>query len=408
MNAFFTRERFGKPQILAALLLLVFLGQCLWLASCAMRDARADPADLSRIARGLNFWRGGSAGVASANPQELSSKSTLVFQTTGEADPHHSRLYYLIASAPLLLWPGPFWENSRLYWFWLARVPYLCFGVLLGASLWYVARRLYGNAGGYVALTLYCFAPGMIRSSALWLAHPEVGAVWGAFGAVFTAIAVAHTLYAPREVVLWNWRRIVLLGISLLLAIGSQFSLVILMPVVLSFLLYLAPTRRGAAIVIWAAACAIAFLLLLASYFFHVQAFWHAMAHACFFGETWQALAMTGAYQQLLEQLGQICPALVIAFPAALIAYFAWSRTRYFGNTAPLLMAVLLLFVGLATPHYPGLGSRLVAVPFLILFISGLVADLLESRQRFLVLACVSGLLAAYAIFGLMELARVG
>jgi hypothetical protein len=41
------------------------------------------------------------------------------------------------------------------------------------------------------------------------------------------------------------------------------------------------------------------------------------------------------------------------------------------------------------------------------LFVSGLVADLLETRQRSLVLACVSGLLAAYAIFSLMELARV-
>jgi hypothetical protein len=407
MSAFFTRERFGKPQFLAALLLLVFFGQCLWLASRAVGDGRADPSETSRIVRGLSFWHGGTTGVTAASPLPALPETKFEVRMTGEPDPHHSRLYYLIASAPLVLWPGPFAENSRLDWFWLARVPYLGFGVLLGASLWYVARRLYGNAGGYVALTLYCFSPSMIRSSALWLAHPEVGAVWGAFGAVFTAIAVAHTLYAPREVVLWNWRRIVLLGISLVLAIGSQFSLVILIPVVLSFLLYLAPTRREAAMVIWAAACAIAFLLLFAAYFFQVQAFWQAMVHARFFGETWQALAMTDAYRQLLDQLGQICPALVIAFPAALIAYFAWPRARYFGNTAPLLMAALFLLLGLATPHYPGLGFRLVAAPFLFLFVSGLVADLLETRQRSLVLACASGLLAAYAIFSLMELARV-
>jgi hypothetical protein len=407
MSTFFTRERFGKPQFIAALLLLVFLGQCVWLASRAMRDANADPSEVVRIARGLSLWHGGTAGVTAAGPHQALPETRFEAQMSGEPGPHHSRLYYLIASAPLLLWPGPFAENSRLYWFWLARVPYLCFGVLLGASLWYVARRLYGNAGGYVALTLYCFSPGMIRSSAVWLAHPEIGAVWGAFGAVFTAIAVAHTLYAPREVVLWNWRRIVLLGIFLVLAIGSQFSLAILVPIVLAFLLYLAPARRAAAIVIWAAACAIAFLLLFASYSFHLQAFWQAMAHARFLGGTWQALAMTGAYRQLVEQLGQICPALVLAFPVALIAYFAWPRTRYFGNTAPLLIGVLFLILGLASPHYPGLGFRLAALPFLFLFVSGLVADLLETRQQSLVLACVSGLLAAYAIFSLMELARV-
>ena len=96
---------------------------------------------------------------------------------------------------------------------------------MLGASLWYVARRLYGNAGGYIALALYCFSPAMIVNAAGAQSLGEMGAVWGAFGTVFTAIAVAHTLYAPREVVLWNWRRILLLGLSLALAAGNQFSL---------------------------------------------------------------------------------------------------------------------------------------------------------------------------------------
>src|SRR5436853_3876473 len=257
-------------------------------------------------------------------PPEVLPETKFEVRATGEPDPHHSRLYYLIASAPLLLWPGPFASNSRLSWLWLARVHFFCFGVLLGASLWYVARRLYGNAGGYVALTLYCFSPRMIRSSALWLSPPEVGAVWGAFGAVFTAIAVAHTLYAPREVVLWNWRRIVLLAVSLALGVGSQFSLVILIPIVLAFLLYLAPRRRKAAIVIWAAACALACALLFASYFFHATVFWQALVHASYFGGTWQAFAMSGVYQQLLALLVNNCPALIIDYPAALIVFLVY------------------------------------------------------------------------------------
>jgi len=44
----------------------------------------------------------------------------------------------------------------------------------------------------------------------------------GSFGAGGPAIAVAHTLYAPREMVLWNWRRILLLGLSLALAPGTS------------------------------------------------------------------------------------------------------------------------------------------------------------------------------------------
>ena len=42
MGRFFTRERFGRPQILAGLLLLVFLGQCAWLVH---RSAGLTPSE---------------------------------------------------------------------------------------------------------------------------------------------------------------------------------------------------------------------------------------------------------------------------------------------------------------------------------------------------------------------------
>ena len=136
-------------------------------------------------------------------------------------DQDRSPIYYLVAAAPLLLRPGS-WLPASLQPL-LAATPYLLFGVMLGASLWYVSRRLYGNAGGYIALMLYCFSPTMIVNVAGAQSQGEMGAVWGAFGTMFTAIALAHTLYAPREVVLWNWRRILLLGLSLALAAGNQF-----------------------------------------------------------------------------------------------------------------------------------------------------------------------------------------
>src|SRR5262249_2332514 len=162
-------------------------------------------------------------------------------------------------------------------------------------------------------------------------AEPEIGAVWGAFGTIFTGVAVAHTLYAPREVVLWNWRRTVLLGVSLALAIGCQFSLFLMAPLTMLFMLYLAPTRRAAAIIIWSAACAIAFALLFSAYFFHPGAFWQGMRHATWFGLTWQTFKMSAAYRELLFQFGQNSPALVLALPVALLTYLSWKHTRYFG-----------------------------------------------------------------------------
>jgi len=35
----------------------------------------------------------------------------------------------------------------------------------------------------------------MIANSAVWYTQPEMAAAWGAFGAIFTSIAFAHTLY---------------------------------------------------------------------------------------------------------------------------------------------------------------------------------------------------------------------
>lgn len=417
MGRFFTSERFGRPQVLASCLLLAFLAQCLWLVEKGVRHESVNPAEIYRLDRGTALWNslgsGPSADTRRApelgegeSANEMDPALRLVFGD-GAYDAHHSPLWYLIAAAPLWLRPVALQPENIRALHWSAAVPYLGFGLLLGASLWYVARRLFGNAGGYIALALYCFSPGIVRSCALWFAEPEVGAAWGAFGAIFTAIAVAHTLYAPREVVLWNWRRIMLLGLSLALAVGSQFSLIVVVPAALAFMLYLAPTRRVAALAIWAVACVIADLLVYASYFFRAHAFWQGILHASFFGISWKAYAMPHAYQEVLKQLGQSTPALVLALPIALVTYFCWPRTRYFGNTAPLLVAASSLGLAVGTPHYPGLGFQFIAVPFLFVFVAGIAADLLETRHRQIVMAAVWGLLVANAAWSLWELARV-
>ena len=217
---------------------------------------------------------------------------------------------------------------------------------------------------------------------------------------------MAHTLYAPREVVLWNWRRIVLLGISLAIAVGSQFSLIVLVPMALGFLLYVAPVRRQAGLVIWVAACVVGFVLLFAMYFFHPHAFAESMRRAAFWGATWRGFTVLGVYKQVAVQIGRACPALALGLPVALVTYAAWPRTRYFGNTAPLLVAVLFLLLGMAHPHVAGAGFLLAAIPFLFIFVSGVLADLLETRYRSLVMACVVGMMAAYVVWSIVNLAQ--
>jgi hypothetical protein len=408
MSRFLTRERFGRPQFLAGALLLVFLAQAVWLVRCEFRTSDAPgESEQVRLAAGWRQLHGG--GIAGAPypdpPGELPPE--LVRDARG-FDTEHSPLLSLVTAAPLLALPQRLLDAGfSPYWRWMARIPFLAFGIFLGASLWYVARRLCGNTGGFLALTLYCFSPSMIQASALWHVEPEILAAWGSFGAIFTAIAVAHTLYAPREVILWNWRRIVLLGISLAIAVGSQFSLIIVVPAALAFMLYVAPVRRGAACIIWAAACVVAILLLFATYFFHVHMFLQAMRAASFWGATWHAFAMPGVYQKALSQILRGCPALILLVPASVVTYLVWPRTRYFGNSAPGLIALLFIVLGIAHPHPAGSGFLFASIPFLFIYVSGVIADLAETQYRLLVTACAGGLIGAYILWSLLALLQV-
>jgi len=412
MTQFFTRERFGRPQFLAGILLLAFLAQAAWLVRSELRMSESRASDIAsaseqvRVAAGWSQLHGGNiAGAPFPDPP-----GTLPLEVSEDNgfDTEHSPLLSLVTAAPLLACPRRLLDsNSSPYWRWLPRIPFLACGVFLGASLWYVARRLCGNTGGFLALTLYCFSPSMIQSSAVWHTEPEILAAWGSFGAIFTAIAVAHTLYAPREVILWNWRRILLLGVSLAIAVGSQFSMIIVVPLALAFLLYLAPIRRGSALIIWAAACAIALAILFAAYFFHPHAFSESMRHASFWGATWRSFTVPGVYREVGLQTLRACPALAVLLPVAITTYVLWARTRYFGNTAPGAVALLFIGLGMAHPHVAGAGFLLASVPFLLIFVSGILADLMETPLRLLVTACVWGLVGAYILWSVLALAQI-
>jgi hypothetical protein len=404
-----TRERFGRPQFLAGALLLAFLAQAVWLVHSELNppelpgEVAASASEQARLTAGWRQFHG--RGIAGAPfPDSPGSLPIEVSHDVNGFDTQHSPLLSLLTEAPLLVCPRWLLDST---WRWLPRLPFLACGLLLGASLWYVARRLCGNTGGFLALTLYCFSPSMIQASAVWHTEPEILAAWGSFGAIFTAIAVAHTLYAPREVVLWNWRRIFLLGVSLAIAVGSQFSLIIIVPLALVFLLYLAPIRRAAALTIWTAACLVGLALLFATYFFHPHNFFEGMRHASFWGATWRSFTVPGVYRQVAIEILRACPALALLLPVALTTYILWRRTRYFGNTAPGLIALLFIGLGMAHPHVAGAGFLLASVPFLLIFVAGILADLMETSARPLVTASVWGLLGAYIIWNLLSLAQV-
>jgi hypothetical protein len=408
MSRFFNRERFGRPQFLAGALLLAFLGQAVWLARCELRNS--DEAGDSEQVRLTAGWRQLHGGVIAGAPypDPAGEFPAALPRDADGFDIEHSPLLSLVTAAPLLLLPQRSLDSGfSLYWRWLARIPFLACGVFLGASLWYVARRLCGNTGGFLALTLYCFSPSIIQASAVWHAEPDIPAAWGSFGAIFTAVAVAHTLYAPREVVLWNWRRIVLLGISLAIAVGSQFSMIIVVPVALALMLYVAPIRRGAATTVWGAGCIVAILLLFATYFLRAHPFIESMRHASFWAAHWIGFTHAGVYRTVIVQTLRGCPALVLLLPAALIAYVAWPRTRYFGNTAPGLVALLFIACAIANPVFAGQGFLLSSIPFLLIFVSGVIADLMETRYRLFVTASVGGLVSAYIVWNVLSLAKV-
>lgn len=397
----------GKPQFIAVALLLVYAAQCLWLAQIEFRSPVRDEQQLLRTYEGLQQWRRGRiAGVPRQAPLEvpaqLAGVPISIQNSTLKQD--RSPLYYLIAAAPVAPWPTLFLQGRPL-WRWLALAPYLFFGITLGGSLWYVTRRLYGNAGGYIALALYCLSPAMIASVTGPITLGAMGAVWGAFGTVFTAIAVAHTLYAPREVVLWNWRRILLLGLSMALAVGNQFSLAPICLVALLLMFWVAPVRPGAVVAIWTAAIAVAAALLFAAYFCHPTLFWQGILGARWIQFDVRALAMpVESFYSVKKMLGG-SPVVIPLLGVAIAASLGWKRARYFGNTAPLLVALLLTVMATTAPECSAQGFHLIALVLLFVFVSGVFSDLRETRFGIVWMAAVSGLLAASAVWNLRQLA---
>ena len=159
-------------------------------------------------------------------------------------------------------------------------------------------------------------------------------------------------------------------------------------------MLWIGHVRRGAVLVIFVAACVSGLVLLWALYSFRPVTFGQALAHA-----DWLAIpSRTFSWSAIAPLLGtfflQNGIGLVLLLLVTLVTFVVWKRSRSFGTAAPLLTGALLVALALRL-HFAGFTFLFVALPFLILFMAGVSADLLQSRYALLANAVIVGVRCA-------------
>jgi hypothetical protein len=373
--------QFKRPQQLAALLLLFLLAQCLWVFHRQTLTSR--DYDFARCGR--EMWE---------KPNPLAG----YFTTCGNI--HDGTLAYRVAGLPLTLQrvlagqsaDTSTWEmrHELRYVLLLLHSGFLLTGICLGGALWWVTRRLYGNPGGFIALAFYCFCPQVIH--ACTYPNNEILTAFGLFATLYTAMGVAHAMQGPPR----KWRsRLVLLTLTLAFTATSHvaaFLLALLLSI--GFMAYLAVGRRAYIAPIVMTAAIGTLLLVFASYDFSPDAFTYFFRSGA--GRIWFSLVPA---QHWLLSLPNAAVALTAVI--ALVLYLPTRRSRYFGNTVPLFLA--LLFFTLVTP---GISSEptLWALPFLFTFIAGVFADFLETRYRRVFVGVASALLILEVALSLFSL----
>jgi hypothetical protein len=390
------RFRFNLPQRIAAGMLVLFLAQGFWLMS---RQTLSD-RDYQYARCGREMWE---------KPSPLAG----YFTSCGNI--HDGILAYRAAGLPLTLnllaergldifrkpedrvvqtegAPLSTWElrHQLPYVLLLLRLPFLAAGAALGGALWWVTRRLYGNLGGYTALALYCFSPPIIKASIT--PGPEILAALGVYGGIYTCIGVAHAMQGPRK----KWRpRIVLLTCLFGAAAAAHIAALPVAALLgLLLMLWIAEGRRSQVLPIVLLASVGAILLVFACYGFSPDAFSYLFRSAS--GFLWFSLDPIKRFFSTFSNAG-----ITIATAASAVLYLALRRSRYFGNTAPLLCA-LVVFVLVTTGVHAT--PWLWAVPFLLTFIGGVFADAYEGPRPKLALAAGGAIVLLQAVFCVLSL----
>jgi hypothetical protein len=396
----FPRIKIGRPQRLAALLLLFFLAECLWVVN----RQQLSQQDYRYAECGREMWERPSplAGYFTTCGN-LNGDGTFAYRVAGlpltmqrlvmlSADKLRKPENRLYAEGTL---HGSMWEARHELFSvkYLLHLPFVFFAIWLGGGLWWVSRRLFGNEGGFFALGLYCFCPAVVRSAVT--PNNDVLAMWGLYGLVYAAMGVAHAMQGPRS----KWKpRIALMTIALgLTATAHLLAAMIGFVIAVVWMMYLAERRRSYVMQILVFSAVGALAILFAFYAFRLAPFSYVFTGGG--ARFW--FALDRARQFFLNVAnGPIAVATLVA----LLLYVAVRRCRYFGNTAPLVM-VLLLFplVTTQTVSKPWLW----ALPFLFTFVGGVFADALETRQRRLFLGLSGAILLTQAMLCLALLPEI-
>lgn len=188
---------------------------------------------------------------------------------------------------------------------------------------------------------------------------------------IYTAIGVAHTLYAPPR----KWiPRVLILGLSIGFALSTALWSVVVVVIALVFMLYLAPGRRRSALIVLLGALIVAAAVM--GYF----AWWAGPSATRSHGwvHPQPSRELVANFWFVLADDDKYIIILTVLFIAALMTYAGWRRSRYFGNTAPLWtgLAIVLLFTLVPSIH---MWNAPIGLSFSFVFIGGVAADLLET-----------------------------
>ena len=392
--------RMGLPQRWAAVLLLVFLAECSFVIS-----RQSVTSEDYRYARcGREMWE---------RPSPLAGYFTTCGNLNGEQTFAYRLAGFPLTAQRLVLLAGDEFRKpeNRLYtggslngstWEarheissvkWLMHLPFVLMAIWLGGGLWWVSRRLFGNEGGFLALALYVFSPAVVRYAVV--PNSEILAMWGLYGLVYTAIGVAHAMQGPQR----KWRpRIALLTVALGLTATAHLLAAMVgfcASVVLMF--YVAERRRSAVLLIMIYAALVAMLIELAFYSFRLPAFTYVFTGGA--GRFWFTTEGVRAYCSDPSNW----PTLIAVF-VALVLYAGVKRSRYFGNTAPLTLFVVVAFL---TATQVRTAPWVWALPFLLTFVGGVFADAFETKQRKLYLAMTGMVVGTQALVCLAMLPGV-
>lgn len=390
------RFRFNLPQRIAAALLAAFLLQGFWLVS---RQTLTDN-DYQYARCGRETWE---------------KPSPLAGYYTSCGNIHDGILAYRLAGLPLTLnlliergfdlFRSPenrvvqqnnsepsTWElrHQMTHILLLLRLPFLFAGFVLGGCIWWVTRRLYGNLGGYTALGLYCFSPAVLR--ACLAPNPDVLAALGVFGGVYTCIGVAHSMQGPARK--WRPRLVLLTVIFGVIAASHIAALPVAALLGLLAMFWIAEGHRSQALPVVLVSVAGGLVLLFACYGFSPDAFSYVFRSSVGF-VSFSADPARRFFSSFVNS------GISLAGVAAFVLYLAVRKSRYFGNTVPLLCAVfLMLLVMTGAPGTPWLWS----LPFLLTFIAGVFADAYDGPRGRLALSAGAAVVFLQAVLCIISL----